>query len=54
MKPFQGGILVVAVNRDMGNALVFEVLDKVDGEEAFANAAFAVKDEDQSFHGFEG
>ena len=29
----------------MGNALVFEILDEVDGEEAFADAAFAVKDE---------
>ncbi len=54
MKPFQRRVLVVAVNRDMGNALVFEILDEVDGEEAFANAAFAVKDENQSFHCFVG
>ena len=54
MKPFQRRVLVVAVNRDMGNALVFEILDEVDGEEAFANAAFAVKDENQSFHCFLG
>ena len=50
MKPFQRRVLVVAVNRDVGNALVFEILDEVDGEEAFTNAAFAVKDENQSFH----
>jgi hypothetical protein len=25
-------------------------LDKIDGEEAFADTAFAVKDENQSFH----
>jgi hypothetical protein len=25
-------------------------LDEVDGEETFADAAFAVKDENQSFH----
>jgi hypothetical protein len=32
------------------NALVFEELDEIDGEEAFADTAFAVKDENQSFH----
>ena len=50
MKPFQRRVLVVAVNRDMGDALVFEELDEIDGEEAFADAAFAIKDENQSFH----
>jgi len=54
MKPFQGRVLIVAVNRDMGDALVFEELDEIDGEETFANAAFAIKDENQFFHCFEG
>lgn len=50
MKPFQGRVLIIAVNRDMGDALVFEELNEIDGEEAFADAAFAIKDENQSFH----
>ena len=50
MKPFQRRVFVVAVNRDMGDALVFEELDEIDGEETFADAAFAIKDESQSFH----
>src|SRR2546426_7284880 len=33
----------------MADSTVFEVLDEVDGEEAFAHAAFAVEDEDKSF-----
>jgi len=43
MKPFQGRVLVVAVNRDMGDALVFEELDEIDGKETFADAAFAIR-----------
>jgi len=50
MKPFQRRVLVVTVNRDMDDALVFEKLDEIDGEETFADAAFAIKDENQSFH----
>ena len=50
MKPLQRRILVVAINRDVGDALVFEELDEVDGEEAFADAAFAIEDEIESFH----
>ena len=50
VKPFQRRILVVTVKCDMDDALVFQELDKIDGEEAFADAAFAVKDENQSFH----
>ena len=30
--------------------LSLRILDEIDGEEAFADAAFAVKDENQSFH----
>jgi hypothetical protein len=53
MKPFEGGVFVVAVKGGMGDATVFEILHKVDGEETFANAAFAVEDEDESlFHVF--
>jgi hypothetical protein len=29
-------------------------LDEIDGEETFADAAFAIKDENQSFHCFLG
>ena len=54
MKPFQRRVLVVAINRDMGDALVFEKLDEVDGEEAFADAAFAVENEVETFHVFSG
>ena len=54
MKPFQCRVFIIAVNRDMGDALVFEELDEIDGEEAFADAAFAIKDENQSFHGIVG
>ena len=31
----------------MGDALVFEELDEVDGEETFADAAFAIEDENR-------
>jgi len=34
----------------MGDALVFQVMDKVDGEETFADTAFAVEDEIETFH----
>jgi hypothetical protein len=34
----------------MGDALVFEVLDKVDRKKAFADTAFAVEDEIETFH----
>src|SRR5438445_263940 len=50
VKALQSRILVVAINRDVGDALVFEKLDEVDGEEAFANAAFAIEDEIKPLH----
>src|ERR1041385_5632646 len=50
VKPLQSRILVVAINRDVGDALVFEELDEINGEEAFANAAFAIEDEVEPFH----
>src|SRR5206468_6631573 len=50
VKPLQSRILVVAVNRDVGDALVFEELDEVDGEETFSNAAFAIEDEIKPLH----
>jgi hypothetical protein len=34
VEAFEGGILLVAVDGDEGDVLVFEVLDQVDGEEA--------------------
>lgn len=54
MKPFQRRVFVVGINRDMGNALVLEELDKVHREEAFADAALAVKDENETFHVLSG
>ena len=38
----------------MRDALVFEELNKIDGEEAFANTAFAVEDEVETFHVLSG
>jgi hypothetical protein len=34
------------------DAFVLQVLDKIDGEETFADTAFAVEDEIEAFHGF--
>jgi hypothetical protein len=50
VKPLQSRILIVAINRDVGDAPVFEILDKIDSEEAFANAAFAIEDKSKAFH----
>jgi hypothetical protein len=52
MEAVQRRIFVVTVNGNVLDALVFQVLDKIDGEEAFSNTAFAVKDEIETFHGF--
>src|SRR6266496_2917597 len=45
VKPLQSRILVVGINGDVGDALVLEELDEIDGEEAFADTAFAVEEE---------
>ena len=50
VKPLQRRILVVGINRDVGDALVLEELDEVDGEETFADTAFAIEDEVETFH----
>ena len=34
----------------MGNPLVLQELDEIDGKEAFADTAFAVEDEVEPFH----
>ena len=34
----------------MRDALVFQILDKVDGEKTFADASFAIDYEDEFFH----
>ena len=52
MEAIQRRVFVVAVNGDVLDALVFQVLDKIDGEETFADTAFAVEDEVETFHGF--
>src|SRR5207302_10535086 len=49
MEAFQSRVFVIAVKGRIADFTVFEVLDEVDGEEAFADAAFAVEDEDESF-----
>ena len=54
VKPFQRRVLIIAVNRNMGDAFIFKVLDKVDGEETFTDTALAVKDENQFFHSSAG
>ena len=38
----------------MRDALVFEELNKIDGEETFADAAFAIEDEVETFHVLSG
>ena len=38
-------VFVVAVDRAMSDAAIFEILNKVRGEEAFTDTAFAVDDE---------
>jgi len=43
LKSFQRRILIVSVNGDMDDALVFEELDEIDGEETFADTTFAVQ-----------
>ena len=50
MEPFEGRVFVITVEGRMADMAVFEVLDEVDGEEAFADAAFAVEDEVEPFH----
>jgi hypothetical protein len=50
MKPLQRRVLVVAINRDVSDAPVLEELHEVDGEEAFADAAFAIEDKVETFH----
>jgi hypothetical protein len=42
VEAFQSGVFVVAVERRVSDLVVFEILNKVDGEEAFADAAFAI------------
>src|SRR5690242_13747299 len=44
MKAFQDRIFVVGVNGGVSDGLVFEELNKIDGKEAFAHAAFAIDD----------
>src|ERR1019366_4622814 len=44
METLQRRVFVVGINGDVGDAVVFEELDKIDGEETFADAALAVDD----------
>jgi hypothetical protein len=54
MKPLQRRIFVVAINRDVRDAFVFEELNEVDGEETFADTAFAIEYEVETFHVLSG
>ena len=52
VKSFQGRVLVIRVNGDMGHLLVFEVLNEIRGKEAFSNSTLAVENEiDLFLHG---
>ena len=44
METLQCRIFVVGVNGDVGDAVVFEILDKIDGKKTFADAALAIDD----------
>ena len=50
VKPLQSRTLVVAINGDVSDVPVFEILNEVDGEEAFAHTALAVEDKVEPFH----
>ena len=50
MKTLQSGILIVAINGDVSDVPVFEILNEVDGEETFAHSALAIKDKIKPFH----
>jgi hypothetical protein len=45
VKTLKRRVLVIAVDRAMSDAAIFQILNKVRGEEAFSDAAFAVDDE---------
>jgi hypothetical protein len=49
VKPLECRVLIVAVKSGMSYLSILEILDKIDGEEAFAQAAFPVEDEQQLF-----
>jgi hypothetical protein len=45
VKALEGGVLVVAVDGTVAETAIVQILDEVGGEEALADAAFAVDDE---------
>src|SRR4029453_10914966 len=45
VEAFERRVLVVAIDCAMSYAAIFEILNKIRGEEAFSDAAFAVDDE---------
>ena len=45
MKALQRRVLVIAVDCTVSRAAIFQILNKVDGEKAFSDAAFSVDDE---------
>ena len=54
MKTLQRRVLVVAINRNVRDTPVLEELHEVDREEAFADTAFAIEDEVETFHVLSG
>ena len=45
METLQRGVLMIAIDRAVSDAAIFEILNKVRGEEAFSDSAFTVDDE---------
>jgi hypothetical protein len=45
VEAFECRVLVVAIDCAMSDAAIFEILNKIRGEEAFPDATFAVDDE---------
>jgi len=44
METLQCRIFVVGINGDVGDGIIFEKLNEIDGEKTFADAALAVDD----------
>ena len=43
MKPFQGGIFIIAVAGDVEGIFILEKLDEIDGKETFADTTLAIE-----------
>jgi hypothetical protein len=52
METLQCRIFVVGINGDVGDGIIFEKLNEIDGEKTFADAALAVDDGVELFLNF--